>query len=346
MNNKILAALCLTFGLLQSAFGQVNGGALPTGTLGNPNAPRLEKSGYLVGPGDVIAGKVLNEPQFDFTATIDEDGKFQVPFFDRPIMAKCKTETELRAEVLKLLSKYLKSPLVSVSITERKSRPPASIFGEVRSPQNIDLRRKATLLEVISFAGGTNEDAGGMVQVLRTQPPMCSETNETADFAATGNYNSDVPSRMYSLTSVKKGLEGANPVIIPGDIIVVQKAAPIYITGQVVQPTGIRIPERGLSLSQAIAMVGGVNREAKTKDIKIYRLKPNTTNLESRDIIAANYDSIKKGTQKDVMLQPYDIVEVDKSKKSIGQIILEVATGAARTGISSVTSGLGTRVMY
>ena len=67
-------------------------------------------------------------------------------------------------------------------------------------------------------------------------------------------------------------------------------------------------------------MVGGVNREAKTKEIKIYRLKENS---KDREVIAVNYDLIKKGEQKDVMLEPYDIVEVDKSKKSIGQIIFE-----------------------
>jgi hypothetical protein len=55
---------------------------------------------------------------------------------------------------------------------------------------------------------------------------------------------------------------------------------------------------------------------------------------------------IKKGTQKDVMLEPYDIVEVDKSKKSIAQITLELITGVGRQGLGAVTSGLGQRVLY
>ena len=40
-----------------------------------------------------------------------------------------------------------------------------------------------------------------------------------------------------------------------------------------------------------------------------------------------NYEMIKKGEQQDVMLRPFDIVEVDKSKKSIGEILLEAITG-------------------
>lgn len=349
MKNKFLLLAVLTVGLFQITFGQertsptrVTSDVVPINVTSD-TPPQLEKGGYLVGPGDVIAVRILGEPQFDFTATIDEDGKFQVPFFEKSVMAKCKTEKELRANVIQLVSRYLKSPLVSASIVERKSRPPVSVFGEIRSPQNIDLRRKATLLEVLSFAGGVTEEAGGMIQVFRTKPPMCSETDESGEFPATSDYNSDVPSRMYSLTSVKQGLEGANPVVLPGDIIVVQKAAPIYITGEVIQRIGIRLPEGGLSLSQAIAMVGGVNREAKTKDISIYRLKANS---KEREIISANYDAIKKGKQKDIMLEPYDIVEVDKSKKTVAQIVLETVTGVGRQALSGFGGSIAPKILY
>ncbi|MCU1291072.1 MAG: Polysaccharide export protein [Acidobacteria bacterium] len=329
MKLKVLSVFTIALVLCGISFGQ--------------EVPSVSKpEAYLVGPGDVITGKVLGEEQFDFTATIDEDGKIEVPFFDQPIMAKCRSERELRADVTKLLSKYLRSPLVSVRITERKSRPPAVIYGEVRTPQKVELTRKSTLLELLSLSGGVTEDAGGMIQVFRTQPPICSDNALDKDWIAE-NGNLDVPSRMYSLSSLRQGLVEANPVINPGDVVVVQKAAPVYVTGEVRQPTGILLKEGGLSLYQAVAMVGGPNREAKTKDIKIYRLKPNS---KDRQIISANYDLIQKGTQKDIMLEPYDIVEVDKSKKSIMQTILEIAIGAGRGGVTAVTQGLGTRVLY
>lgn len=334
MNLKVLSLFLLTFALSAVAYGQVPVQPTSTGVKAPAN--------YLLGPGDVVEGKVLGEEDFTFKATVDEDGNIEVPFFDQPIMAKCRSERELRADVTKLLSKYLRNPLVSVFITGRNSRPPATIFGEVRTPQQVVLTRKATLLEVLSFSGGVTEDAGGMIQVFRTQTPMCSDNTENEDWkSATGGL--DVPSRMYSLTSLRQGLEEANPIIYPGDVVVVQKASPVYITGEVKQPIGLLLKEGGLSLTQAMAMVGGVNREAKTKEIKIYRLKPNA---KDRDVIAVNYDLIKKGEQKDLMLEPYDIVEVDKSKKSIGQIAFEVITGAGRQGLSAVTNGLGTRILY
>ncbi len=203
--------------------------------------------------------------------------------------------------------------------------------------------RKATLVEILAVSGGVKPEAGGMIQIFRTRPPLCSETNEDSDWKAIGGDATDVPSRMYSLSSVKLGKEEANPIIYPGDVIVVQKASPVYITGEVVAPQGIYLKEGGLSLSEAIAMVSGVRREAKTKDVKIYRLKANS---KDREVIAANYDMIRKGLQKDIILEPYDIVEVDKAKKSIAQTILELVSGAARTGLSSVTGGLGTSILY
>jgi len=331
MKFKVLLFLVFAVSLSQIAFGQE--------VMVTPEPVR----GYLVGPGDEITGKVLGEPQFDFVATIDENGKFQVPFFEKEIVAKCQTQDELNTEVKKLLGKYLKNPQISVQVTQRKSRPPASIYGEVKTPGQIELRRKATLLELLSFAGGVTEDAGGMIQVFRTQPLMCSEETQDNTFATNGGDDLEVPSRLYSLSSVRQGLDSSNPIIYPGDIIVVQKAAPVYITGEVIQPVGIRLPEGGLSLTQAIAMVGGVNRQAKTKEIKIYRLKANS---KDREIIAANYDSIKKGQQKDLMLEPYDIVEVDKSKKTIQQIVFETITGVGRQALGGISGGITNRIMY
>lgn len=331
MKIKVLLILVLTAGLLQTASAQ---DVMVT--------PEPQK-GYLVGPGDEITGKVLGEPQFDFVATIDDDGKFQVPFFEQPIEATCRTEKELRRDVTKLLSKYLRNPLVNVRVTDRKSRRPATIYGEVRNPQQVELRREARLLEMISVAGGVSEGAGGMIQIFRTQPPLCAEGPEENNWKAESKNALDVPSRMYNLTSLQQGKDEANPVIYPGDVIIVQRAAPVYITGEVGAPQGIFLKEGGTSLVEAIAKVNGANPQAKTKDIKIYRLKPNS---KDREIISVNYDRIKKGEQKDMMLEPYDIIEVGKSKKTIAQIILETVSGVSMGAINTLGTGLPTRVLY
>lgn len=299
----------------------------------------VDDRGYLIGPGDVISIRVFGEAEFNSEAvTVDQDGKIEIPVSEQPIVAQCRTEKELRADITKVMSKYLRNPMITVRVTERNSRPPAVVSGEVRAPQQVNMRRKASLLELITFAGGVTENAGGIVRVYRTRPPLCEDNNLDVAWAKSDS-DYEVPSRLYTLSSIQTGDEASNPTVFPGDLIIVEKASPVYITGLVVQPQGLRIPEGGLSLRRAIAIVGGVQREAKTKDIKIYRLKQDS---QEREIISANYDLIKKGEQKDIMLEPYDIVEVDKSKKSIGQLILETVVGV---GTSTLTS-LPLRILY
>lgn len=331
MKRDVFLFLILVLGMIPAVFAQ---DTIPVST----------SRGYLLGPGDQIATKVLGEDQFDFEASVDENGNIEVPFFDKPITAMCKSERELRFEVTQLLSKYLRSPQVSLRITERKSRPPTTIYGEVRSPQQVILMRQARLLELLSVAGGVTDDAGGVIQVFRPQAPMCGSPEEIAEWNAQNNNIEGIPMRLYTLSSVRRGDESANPVIFPGDIISVEKAKPVYIVGEVKGGQGgLYIKEGGLRLSNAIAMVGGVNREAKTKDVKIYRQKPDSI---EKDIITVNLDLIKSGKQPDVMLEAYDVIEVDKAKDSIAKTLLKVIAGAGSGGISSLITGGATRVLY
>jgi protein involved in polysaccharide export with SLBB domain len=309
---KITAAAALAFCLSYSAVGQ----SVP---LSNDAG-----KGYLIGPGDEITGKVLGEKDFDFVATVDEDGKIEVPFFDKPVVAKCRSERELRSDITGLLAKYLRSPQASIRVTQRNSRPPISVYGEVRQQQQFVLTRRTYLLEVISAAGGVTEKSGGTIQVFRTRAPICGEAGEANDWKIETAAGLDVPSRIYSLATLRQGREDANPEIMPGDIIVVPKAAPVYVTGEVVRPGEMSIPEGGLPLTQAVAMASGITRDAKSKNIKIYRRKVGSTDPT---VIVANYDSIKKGTEKEIKLEPFDIVEVDKAPKKFTDYLIEFATG-------------------
>jgi polysaccharide biosynthesis/export protein len=280
--------------------------------------------GYLVGPGDEITGKVLGEPQFDFVSTVDEDGKIEVPFFETPVPAMCKTERDLRTEIGKLLAKYLKNPQLSLRVTQRNSRPPVSIYGEVRQQQQFTLTRRVNLLDVLSAAGGATEKSGGMIQVYHTRPPICASPEVMAEWKASSADDSDVPSKTYSLSSVRQGSDGANPEIFPGDIIVVPKSASVYVVGEVVRPGELSIPEGGLPLTQAVAMASGITREAKTKAIKVYRRKAGAPQPEA---LSVNFDAVRSGQEKDILLQPFDIVEVGKAPKKFTDYLKDFGIG-------------------
>lgn len=300
--------------------------------------------GYLLSPGDEVTGKVLGEPQYDFVSTVNDNGMFYVPFSpdNKPVMAKCRSELELRTEITALLSKYLRNPQVSLNI--KKHYQTATIYGEVKKPAQVELRRKVTLVEMLAMAEDTKEEASGLIQVIRTQPPTCTDNFSAKDIwlSETGD-PSDAPSRLFSLSAVKLGKEESNPVIYPGDVIMVLRAAPVYITGEVIAPQGIFLKEGGTSLYEAIAKISGLKPEAKTKDIKIFRKKLNS---DKRDTISANLDLIRKGEQQDIMLEPYDIVQVDKAKDSMALTILKAVAGFGKQAVGSMTSGLSYRIAY
>lgn len=280
--------------------------------------------GYTIGPGDVLTIKALGEKDFEAEGlTVDEDGKIVIPWINEPVLAQCKTERELRSDVVKLWSQYLKNPQIDVRVTQRNSRPPISVTGEVASQNQFNPQRRVRLLEVLSLAGGPTIKNGGVVQVVRARPPICSDASVIEEWKNTSG-GVGASTRIYSLAAVAQGSDQANPEILPGDIINVPKAAPVYVTGEVKNSGAFDLPATGLPLTQAIAMANGGTREAKIKQIKIYRRKPGANQPE---VLVANLEAIKLGHEKDLMLEPYDIVEVGKARKSFGDILMETLTG-------------------
>src|SRR3954465_1186356 len=85
--------------------------------------------GYRMWPGDEVTAKVSGETDFDFTATVAEDGTIVVPYDSKAIVAKSRTEEEVKGDLNKVLPSYLRSPMLIFRVTDRKSRPPATISG-------------------------------------------------------------------------------------------------------------------------------------------------------------------------------------------------------------------------
>lgn len=325
-----------------SVFAQDPAGSVSQLKLTAPTRDIEAPKPYVFGPGDEISVKVMSEPDYNFAATVDENGNIEVPFLERPMAARCKTDRQLREDIQKVFRTYLVNPQVNIKI-EKRARPPVTVFGEVLNVSKVDLTRRATLMEMLAVAGGPTKEAGRVVQVYRPQRMTCTEDEDPLNWKAESGDVAEVPSRMFKLSALNQGLPADNPVIIPGDVIYVPQASPVYIVGEVRQPGSVLLKfDGGMTLFQAVNLVGGPSSVAKTKDVKIYRRKPNG----EKDEIAANLDHIRNGKQKDLFLEPYDVVVVDKAKKSIALTIAEFAIGSAKQVISSAANTGGMRVMY
>jgi polysaccharide export outer membrane protein len=206
------------------------------------------------------------------------------------------------------------------------------------------MKRKVRLNEVIAASGGFTEQASGTIQVLHTEPLMCPEPGEEKE--ALPIDGTRIPLQIVKISELRAGKIEANPIIRPGDYILVTEAEPVYITGAVLSPQGVFLREQ-LTLSRAIAMVGGTRKEAKLADVKIYRQKPGST---EQDVIHVDLAAIKKSQTPDFVLMPYDVVEIPEagafSSQRIGSTLLGAVTGGLTGAISSTGTYLPTRVIY
>ena len=136
---------------------------------------------YLLGPGDVVEIRVFGQPDLSSTAQVDGDGNLSsLPFLETPISAKCRTEKHVQRDIAQAYSKFINNPQVSVRISERNSRQPATVFGAVRQPTRVEMKRKVRLNELMAVSGGFTERAAGTIQILHTEPLMCPEPGEEA----------------------------------------------------------------------------------------------------------------------------------------------------------------------
>lgn len=338
--------ISLTLPVLVRTQEQQNAPAAPN--PGFPQSSSIDSQGirnYLLGPGDVLDVRVFGQPDLNAIVEVDSDGNISsLPFLESPVPAKCRTEKAVQKDIATAYAKYLKNPQVSVRISERKSRQPAVVFGAVRQATRVQMQRKVRLNELMAASGGFTERASGTIQILHTEPLMCPQPGEEADAAPIDG--TKIPLQIVKISELRAGLPQANPIIRPGDILQVTEAEPVYVTGSVVSPQGIFLRDQ-LTLSRALAMVGGVRREAKLSNVKIYRQKPGAQDQET---IVVDYGAIKNNKMPDIFLQAFDVIEVPEagifSPSRIGQTLIGAATGSLGNIFSSGGSTLANRVIY
>ena len=178
MRKKLLILFAVFAALGVTAFAQTQSGGAdfqPSSSVDNQGIRR-----YRIGPGDIIDVRVFGQSDLTSTAEVDENGNISsLPFIEEPIPAKCRNEKEVQKLITDAYSKYILKPRVSVRILERRSRPPAIVFGAVRMPSRVAMNRRLRLHEVLVTAGGVTQNANGTIDVLHTEREMCVEPEDT-----------------------------------------------------------------------------------------------------------------------------------------------------------------------
>lgn len=285
---------------------------------------------YLVGTGDILNVTIWDHPELTIPAGsyrsaeeaghwVHADGKIFYPYIGF-ITVKDKTVVEIREDIAKKIAKYIEDPQVEVNIAAFRSQT-AYITGEVgtagkQAINNIPL----TLLDAINNAGGLTADADWRNVTL-------TRNGETETLS------------LYQLMQL--GDLTQNRLIKKGDIVHVPRndAQKVFVLGDVKNPEMLKIDRAGMSLTEALSSVGGINElsadatgvfvvrsairdeqnEAFLKtqrDKATIKKQQKTVNDNRPEVIVANIyqlnikDAANLVIGTEFKLQPYDVVYV------------------------------------
>jgi polysaccharide export outer membrane protein len=200
-------------------------------------------------------------------------------------------------------------------LAEIMCRTPVTITGAVIAPSRVELRRRVRLNELLVMAGGVTERAGKTVEVTRAGlDSNCEKLAPVELKEETKNVE------VYDLALALNGIGHSNPDVQPGDLVTVAEVGVIYIVGNVATPQRIFFKE-SITFMQAIAMAGDVLRDSMSDRVYIYR---SSLDGSEKTIITVNLKTTKNRRTEDVVLQPYDIIEVLSKRGHPGPLIYKV----------------------
>jgi polysaccharide export outer membrane protein len=171
-------------------------------------ATLAEAPQYIIGPEDELDVFVWQNPDLSVTVPVRPDGRISTPLVD-DMMAASKTSQQLSRDIEKVLSKYVKDPLVTVSVKTFNGpyNQQIRIVGQAAEPKAIPFRDQMTVLDAIIAVGGMTEfAAGNRAVIVRTEDGKQKSYNvRLDDLIIDGDVSANVP-------------------LLPGDIIIIPQS--------------------------------------------------------------------------------------------------------------------------
>jgi polysaccharide biosynthesis/export protein len=172
-----------------------------------PKAAATPDYHYVIGPGDLVNIIVWRNPDLSTSVPVRPDGRVSVPLVE-DLVCIGKDPTTLARDIEKVLSKYIRDPIVTVEVTGFVGpySEQIRVIGEAAHPQGIPYKQNMTLLDVMIVVGGITDFAdGNNARLLR---------------ASDGNKLYNV--RLKDL--LRRGDISANVDVKPGDVLIIPQS--------------------------------------------------------------------------------------------------------------------------
>jgi polysaccharide export outer membrane protein len=217
---------------------------------------------YLIGPRDVLKITVWGQNDLSQNYNVSAEGTIVFPLIGE-VRAAGLTEGQLGQKIANLLEKdYLVNPQVLVAVTEYKSKK-VIVMGEAEKAGAYPLTGAATVLDVISQAGGLSKTAGKQLVLIRPNQQVAS----AGQTAVSGN-----TIRRLSIEKIQAGDNTENIPVEDGDTIFIPKANAFFVLGEVTKP-GSFVLEKDTTALEAITHAGGFTTKASPAGTKVIRKK-------------------------------------------------------------------------
>ena len=311
----------------------INERALKAGTSDSSPVPVAapawqgqKKTEYRLGAQDLLEIEVfeLEEPNKSrvLKTRVSQDGFIVLPLVGQ-VRALNRTAAQLQADIETALAKdYLVHPSVSVLIAEYQARR-VTVLGAVKTPGTFTLMRNSTtLLDVLALAGGVTDQAGSAVYVMRGPS---TEDGATADLSTPAGEDPRAATPAEASTPrgarrmmkvdlvdlVERGNLEGNCALEDGDVVHVAPSEQIFVMGEVNR--GGSFPLRGdnITILRAIALAQGVKTDTDPSATVLYR-----KTKEGRVTIPIDLGEIEAGSDKDLPMQPDDVLVVGETSGS------------------------------
>ena len=249
---------------------------------------------YTAGTNDMLEIKVLDYPDLRTVTTVATDGSITFPYIGT-LNVKGKRLSEIEEEITKKLGEsFIKYPVVAVSLVKSESRK-IFAYGEVARPGEFPFGENITVVKALSIAGGiTANGLYGKVKVRRKQTGEAEYKDIDIDLKGT-----------------IEGSTAEDMLLQPDDIIIVERNKTFFVYGEVNRP-GEYVLEKDLTAVGSLSIAGGITANGLYGKVKVRRKQ--TGEAEYKDIDIDLKGTIEGSTAEDMLLQPDDIIIVERNK--------------------------------